>query len=112
MVPHLLPHVLVVEPYADLRDGIVAALQRLDYSCDAVESAGDAVLKLHDRDYEYVVLDIADSGAPMAALVSSLASHDNLILITDCDPRDVRAGDAAVLRKPFAREELVAHFAH
>ena len=108
----MFPNVLVVEPYADLRDGIVTALQRIAYSCDAVASARDAVLKLHDHDYEYVVLDIDDNGAPMAALVSSLAAHGNLILITDRDPRDVRAGDAAVLRKPFAREELVAHFAH
>jgi DNA-binding response OmpR family regulator len=112
MVPNVLPHVLVVEPYDDLRDGIVAALQQIAYSCDAVESAGDAVLKLHDRDYEYVVLDVAGTGALMADLVSSLATHRHLILITDGDPRDVRTGHAAVLRKPFAREELVAHFAH
>jgi DNA-binding response OmpR family regulator len=107
------PNVLVVEPYADLRAGIVAALQKLALSCDAVATAGDAVLKLHDHDYTYVVLDIDETGGTsMDDLVSSLNAHENLILITDSDPRDVRSGDAAVLRKPFAREELIAHFAH
>ena len=111
MVPNVLPHVLVVEPYADLRAGIVAALQRMEYSCDAVDSAGAAALKLSDRKYEYVLLDIDDYSVPMSELMSSLDEHANLILIT-CEPRDARAGDHAVLRKPFAREELVAHFAH
>ncbi|HYH06828.1 MAG TPA: hypothetical protein VEK11_07150 [Thermoanaerobaculia bacterium] len=108
----MVSHVLVVEPYADLRAGIVSVLQRIEYSCDAVGTVRDAVLRLHDHDYDYVVLDIDDPSAPMRDLVTSLDAHANLILITDRDPRELRAGDHAVLRKPFAREELVAYFAH
>lgn len=109
----MVPNVLVVEPYADLRAGIVAVLDRLDYVCDAVATADQAALRLHEHDYAYVVVDIDDDTAePLAELVTSLDAHANVILITDCDPRDVRSHDHAVLRKPFAREELVAQFAH
>ncbi|HEX2059305.1 MAG TPA: hypothetical protein VHK90_01060 [Thermoanaerobaculia bacterium] len=109
----MVPNVLVVEPYADLRDGIVAVLDRLDFVCDAVENAEQAALRLHEHDYAYVLVDIDDdSAAPLADLVTSLDAHANVILITDCDPRDIRSRDRAVLRKPFAREELVAQFAH
>lgn len=108
----MVPNVLVVEPYADLRAGIVAVLERLHLDCDSVSTASDAMLKLTDRSYAHVIVDIDDDTAESVAdLVRSLDPRAHVVLISDGDPRDVRSHDRVVLRKPFAREELVAQFA-
>lgn len=95
--------VLVVEPYADFRSEIVALLTREHYRCDGAASAHDAMLKIRDHDYAYILLDIDQAGAP-----DLLASHPigEVILISE----NTREGDGryAVLRKPFARDELLA----
>lgn len=104
----MVPSVLVVEPYADLRAGIVSTLQRGNYLCDAVATPGDAALMLRDHDYAYVVVDV-DVPDATSELVSSLCAASNVILITDED-RNAVEGEH-VLRKPFGRDELLAHFA-
>jgi DNA-binding response OmpR family regulator len=110
MVPNVhSPNVLVVEPYTDLRDGIVDTLQRLDYVCDSVATPVAATLKLHERDYDYVVLTV-DAGGATDALVATLDAHRHVLLLTDDDPREMSAHDHSVLRKPFGRDELAAHF--
>jgi DNA-binding response OmpR family regulator len=101
--------VLVIEAYADLRAGIVAALQRHAYACDAVGCVADAEQKLRERDYSYVVVDVDSEESN--ELVSTFHADANVILISDADPRDARANDFAMLRKPFSREELLAQFA-
>jgi DNA-binding response OmpR family regulator len=106
----MVPSVLIVEPYADLRAGIVAALQRRHFVCDAVATPGDAALKLREHDYAHVVVDV-DVPDATTELVASLSSSSNVILITDQDPPD--ADDAEghhMLRKPFGRDELLAQF--
>ena len=101
------PHsVLIVEPYADLREGIVSTLQRRDYDCDAVATPQDAALMLRERDYAYVVVDL-DSSEPTTDLVSSLSTEANVILLTADVAID---NEFRVLRKPFSRDELLAHF--
>lgn len=97
--------VLIVEPYADLREGIVGALQRRNYVCDAVATPEAAALMLREHDYAYVVVDLAAS--PANDLVSSVPNESNVILLTEDVATD---GDYAVLRKPFSREELLAQF--
>jgi DNA-binding response OmpR family regulator len=99
----MVPSVLVVEPYADLRAGIVSTLERRDYVCDAVATPEAAALMLREHHYAYVVVDV---DAPQATdeLVSSLSHESNVILITDADD------DEQMLRKPFSRDELLARF--
>ena len=103
----MVPSVLVIEPYADLRTGIVSTLQSGNYVCDAVATPDDAALMLRDHDYAYVVVDV-DGPEPTSELVSSLCEESNIILITNED-RDALKGEH-VLRKPFGRDELLAHF--
>lgn len=98
--------VLIVEPHEDLRAGIVSALQRRDYTCDAVATPEDAALMLRDRDYAYVVVDL-DMPEPTSDLVSSLSTDANVILLTADVASD---NEFHVLRKPFSRDELLAHF--
>jgi DNA-binding response OmpR family regulator len=101
------PSVLVVEPYADLRAGIVSTLQRRNYICDAVATPEAAALMLREHDYAYIVVDV-DAPQPTEELVSSLSSESNVILITDEDVED--DGEHHMLRKPFGRDELLAQF--
>ena len=105
----MVSQVLIVESYPDLRAGIVAALERYDYECDAVATPEAAVLKLREHDYAYVVVDV-DCSSPTDELVASLDPDANVILISDADPdpRDDRANSFAMLRKPFSRDELMA----
>jgi DNA-binding response OmpR family regulator len=98
--------VLVVEPYADLRAGIVSALQKRDYICDAVATPDAAALMLRDHDYAYVLVDV-DQPQPTTELVSSLSADSNVILITD---DDATVSEHHLLRKPFSRDELLAQF--
>jgi DNA-binding response OmpR family regulator len=98
--------VLVVEPYADLRSGIVSALERRDYVCDAVATPEAAALMLREHDYAYVVVDV-DGPQSTGELVSSLSAESNVILISDDDAED---GEHPILRKPFSRDELLAQF--
>lgn len=103
----MVPSVLVVEPHADLRAGIVSTLQRGNYICDAVATPGDAALMLRDHDYAYVVVDV-DVPEATSELVSSLCKDSSVILITDDEAQDTPQHH--MLRKPFSRDELLAHF--
>ena len=103
--PFPAPSVLVVEPYADLRDGIVTALRRRDYVCDAVDTPAAAALMLRKNDYAYVVVD-EDVPGLTTEMVSLLSPRSNVILITEDDA----CASEHVLRKPFGRDELLAQF--
>lgn len=103
--PFPAPSVLVVEPYPDLRDGIVTTLRRRDYVCDAVDTPAAAALMLRKNDYAYVVVD-ADVPELTTEMVSLLSPHSNVILITE----DEACESEHVLRKPFGRDELLAQF--
>ncbi|HYK03936.1 MAG TPA: hypothetical protein VE974_19435 [Thermoanaerobaculia bacterium] len=105
----MVPTVLVVESYPDLRAGIVDALQRNHFDCDAVATPNAATLKLREHDYAYVVIDV-DSPEGTDEFVSSFDAGANVILISDADPRDARTNTFAMLRKPFSRDELMAQF--
>ncbi|HVG22758.1 MAG TPA: hypothetical protein VND45_01280 [Thermoanaerobaculia bacterium] len=101
----IVPRVLVLEPYADLRSEIAATLQRADYVCDAVGTAEDAVLKLDRNTYQFVLIDMDESDS--RALVAGIDPAAHVILLTNGENQ--RAGYVA-LRKPFGRAELMAQF--
>jgi DNA-binding response OmpR family regulator len=105
----VVPTVLVVESYPDLRTGIVAALHRVHLDCDAVATPAAATLKLREHGYAYVVVDL-DSPEATDDFVASLDPKSNVILISEDDPADPRTNDFVMLRKPFSRDELTAKF--
>jgi DNA-binding response OmpR family regulator len=105
----MVPTVLVVESYPDLRAGIVDVLQRSHFDCDAVDTPNAATLKLRENDYAYVLIDV-DSAEATDDFLSSFDPDANVILISDADPRDARPNRFAMLRKPFSRDELMAKF--
>ncbi|MEA2464766.1 MAG: hypothetical protein QOJ98_2513 [Acidobacteriota bacterium] len=105
----MVPTVLVVESYPDLRAGIVDALRRNHIDCDAVATPNAATLKLREHDYAYVLIDV-DCTEGTDEFVSSFDPGANVILISDADPRDAATNRFAMLRKPFSRDELMAQF--
>ena len=101
----MIPRVLVLEPYADLRTEIAATLQREHYACDAVATAADAALELRRHTYAYVVVDL--DSVDSTALVASIDPTSHVILLTNGEQQ--QEGYPA-LRKPFGRAELMAQF--
>lgn len=101
----MVPQVLVVESYPDLRAGIVAALRRYSYECDAVATPAAAMLKLREHNYAYVVIDVDTSGYS-DDFVAGLDPNANVILISD-DAADEAQVHRTTLRKPFSRDELM-----
>ncbi len=83
----MVPRVLVIEPYTDLRMEIAATLRREHYPCDAVADVSDAVLEIGHHQYEHIVVD----GDSMGELVASLDPGAHVIS----------------LAKPFGRDELI-----
>ena len=84
----MVPRVLVIEPYTDLREAIGLTLRREHYPCDAVAAIGDAAGEIGRHDYACVVVD----GDTTGELVASL------------DP----SAHVVSLAKPFGRLELLA----
>ena len=84
----MVPRVLIIEPYPDLREAIALTLRRESYSCDAVAEVEEAAREIGRHDYAYVVVDGDSTGAAVASL----------------DP----ATHVVSLAKPFGRSELLA----
>src|SRR5687767_11064025 len=105
------PSVLIVESHADLRSAIAFALQRADYDCDAVGTGGEALLKLREHDYAYIVVDV-DSVAPLTSLRATLRSKPELlakvVFITDAEEQEQDAELTGSLHKPFDTSQLLA----
>jgi DNA-binding response OmpR family regulator len=99
----MVPRVLVLEPYADLRVEIAATLRREHYACDVVATAADAALKLDQRTYAYVVVDLDTTD--VGALVTAIDPASQVILLTNDDDQTMGYTE---LRKPFGRDELIA----
>lgn len=97
--------VLVIEPFADLRLEIAAALRSADFSCSAVATAEEGAAHLESRAYSHLVVDSDLMGDYVAAV--SPSSH--VIVLTEDDASDVRG--YATLRKPFGRDELMKRLA-
>jgi len=105
--------ILVVENHPDLRAEIIAILEREHIGCEAVSSGDDALLKLREQDYQYVILDVdgATAGNPVFETLRETGHLDKLVLLTGSDetgemPRS--ASECTVLLKPFDRRQLLA----
>lgn len=110
------PSVLVVESHDDLRNLIVATLARQKYRCDAVANPNEAMLRVRQHDYAYVVVDL-DAPRSTEELMALLAEEPHLarhvVVITEGDLAEITIyGDEQMtfLRKPFGRKELLAQF--
>jgi len=97
----MMPSVLLVESDADLRSAITFTLSRAEYRCDAVASSGDALLKLRNHQYTYILVDV-DSVEPLELDDALGAQTSKVVFITEDDNPDT-------LQKPFDKEELLAH---
>lgn len=83
----MVPRVLVIEPYPDLRTVIALTLRREHYPCDAVADVADAAHEIGRHGYEHIVVDGDATGK----------------LVTSLDP----GAHVISLVKPFGREELM-----
>ena len=84
----MVPRVLVIEPYSDLREAIALTLRREHYTCDTVADVSDAALRIGRHDYAHIVVDGDTTGELVATL----------------DP----SAHVVSLHKPFGRDELIA----
>lgn len=98
----MVPRVLVLEPYADLRMEIASTLRREHYACDTVGTAADAVVELDQRTYAWVVIDLDTTDC--ASVMAGLDPASQVILVSGDDD------ERSALRKPFGRAELLARF--
>lgn len=96
--------VLVVEPYADFCREIVAMLTREHFQCDSVASAHDAMLKIRAHSYAYILLDTELTG--INDVLATRPAGEVILISENARESDDRY---AVLRKPFAKDELLAH---
>jgi DNA-binding response OmpR family regulator len=110
-------NILVVEHHDDLRRQIVETLLRQHHRCEGVALPSDAMLRVREHRYSYVVIDL-DAPRSTAALMELVAEHRHLaervVVITEDDLAeiDVYADEQiSFLRKPFGRRELLAQFA-
>lgn len=105
------PAVLLVESHADLRKVIAGALRRADYDCDAVSTGGEALLKLREHDYAFIVVD-TDSIAPLKPLRDALRADPALlakvVFITEQEEEGQDAELTGALHKQFDANELLA----
>lgn len=95
--------VLIVEPYADFRAEIAETLSRLHYRCDSVASVSDALLRIRDRSYVSLVIDLEQAGRAEELLASFAVQK--IVLITEDEVPDERY---RTLRKPFDSKALLA----
>ena len=102
------PNILVVENHNDLRSEIVECLRRQHFECVGVSSGDEAMLKLRDGDYKYIVLDVDVSTAGRSVYESCAANGtlSKLVLLTDPDDGEMSI-DCATLRKPFDSVDLL-----
>lgn len=113
--------ILAVEDTPSLRDLLQLCLTRAGYAVDLAEDGGAAVDMFGVGTYDAVVMDIqmpvmngleAVSRMREAEKAGARATVPILALTANTEPADLRkclaAGFTATLRKPFAREDLLA----
>lgn len=103
--------VLLVESHPDLRSAISSALERASIDYESVASCGDALLKLRESDYTYILLDVDSPSSSIKALCDRLESEPELfakvvVIAEDAVPDGLL--DAPLLRKPFDNQQLLA----
>lgn len=102
--------ILVVEAHADLRSVIAEALTRADYRCDAVASASDALLKLRESNYSFILVDV-DSPTSMSPLYDVISAEPTLlerVVVISDDESNAPMSRQPHLQKPFDARALLA----
>lgn len=108
--------ILIVEDDALLRSGLVEALTRENYTCDAATNAAEAIQHMRSEQYSAVLLDLGLPDMDGIALLKQWRSqqvHLPVVIITARDALEDRihgldAGADDYLIKPFDLSELFA----
>jgi two-component system OmpR family response regulator len=111
-----MPRILVAEDDPMLADGMAQALRAEGHTADAVADGVQALLRLGDRDYDLLVLDLGLPQVPGERVLDALdrAGKDlPVLVVTAADPGGTLVArlahrEGAVLRKPFALVEFEA----
>ena len=100
------PSILVVENHHDLCSAIVAAVTREHLACDTAASGDAALLKLRNKNYDYVLVDDDEATAASALLDDLIHQPDapKIVILTEFERED----DVPFLRKPFDSRQLLA----
>lgn len=117
IVPTSLPaHVLVVDDDDVLRNQMQTYLQGLGYQVDGASSVDDAVLRLEDRTYDLVVLDLVMAPKPGSELLHMMSNHPSwkwtpLVVVSALNSitekqKVFRAGAGDYVTKPFDLRDL------
>ena len=104
--------ILVVESHPDLRAEIIATLARKNIKCDGVRNGADALLKVRDHEYHYIVLDVdaVTGGSLLYDDCADKGTLAKLVLLTDAEETaemPPAAQACSILRKPFDSDQLV-----
>jgi DNA-binding response OmpR family regulator len=111
-----MPRILVAEDDPMLADGMTKALRDQGHTADAVADGAQALLRLGDRDYDLLVLDLGLPRVPGERVLDALDRAGNdlpVLVVTAADASGTLASrlaerNAAVLRKPFGLVEFEA----
>lgn len=99
--------VLVVEDYADLRSAIATALARRNCSCEEASNAGDAIGRLKEHSFSYILLSpsypLSDDPV-MAFLAQNQPDELHKVVLM----ADETADEYPTLVKPFGEVQLMA----
>ena len=101
------PSVLVVEDYADLRSAISSALSREEYTCDCADSTTDAIAKLHQHDYDTILIAprIPITNDPVLHYLAKFRPEQMSKVIVMSDRATPTEGSARI-EKPFTNAAL------
>jgi len=114
-----MPSVLIVEDSAAMR-GLIASIVEQVEGCEVVEAAGgfDALKSLPRRTFDLIITDINMpdiNGLELLSFIRRNAAHrETPVLIVTSEDSDAQRersfalGANAILRKPFAEEDLLA----
>jgi two-component system OmpR family response regulator len=111
-----MPRILVAEDDPMLADGMAQALRAQGHTADAVADGRQALLRLGERDYDLVVLDLGLPQVPGERVLDAFDRADNdlpVLVVTAADADGALLArlarrNGACLRKPFALVEFEA----
>ncbi len=108
--------ILIVEDEADLANDIIAYLKEEEYLCEWVDNYDSALDKVHNYDYDCVLLDLmlpGGSGIDILEELKKVKKQDGVIIISaknslEDKVKGLNLGADDYLTKPFHHAELAA----
>ncbi len=103
----LLPSVLVIEDYADLRSMIADTLALGHFNCDQAATAEDAIAKLREHHYAAILLSsrLPIAADPVMHFLHEQQPDEARKVIVMAEPEQ-STEQCPVLLKPFNRDQL------